>query len=250
MKYTKELLTETVLKSRAMTEVLHLLNLKQSGGNYSHISKTIKKLNIDTSHFLGQGWNKGKAPVNKHTVETFSSKVLILNGLRWNGSNIKEKLYEYGLKECKCEKCNITNMWNNETIVLELDHINGNHCDNRIENLRILCPNCHSQTPTYSSKNIRSTSNLTDEYFIKTENKNEVKIIKVRKKTIKCNYCNCGKRIDNRAKKCKVCDKINQRKVIRPELNEILKNVSEIGYCATGRKYGVSDNCIRKWIKK
>ena len=67
---------------------------------------------------------------------------------------IKGKLIREGLKENKCEICGLINEWNGKPLVLQLHHINGNHTDNRLENLQILCPNCHSQTDTYCGSNI------------------------------------------------------------------------------------------------
>lgn len=151
-KYTKELLEGVVAKSRAMSEVLRNLDLKQSGGNHSYISSRIRMYNISTEHFLGQGWNKGKQPTNKYTRELFVEHVLRLNGKGWNSHHIKLKLFEFGLKEEKCEECGQEARWNDMKLGMQLDHINGNNRDNRIENLRILCPNCHSQTKTYCGK--------------------------------------------------------------------------------------------------
>jgi|LakMenEpi03Aug12_release.lakeMendotaPanAssembly.Ray.scaffolds.fasta_scaffold443109_2 hypothetical protein len=74
-------------------------------------------------------------------------------------AKLKKRLYEAGLKEEKCEECNLESTWNGKPITLHLDHINGISTDHRLENLRILCPNCHSQTDTYSGKNRVSSEN-------------------------------------------------------------------------------------------
>lgn len=154
-KYTKEVLEPIVRDSISMREVLLKLNLKVTGGNRSHITMRIKNAGISTEHFLGQGWSKGIAPPCAHTKETFTKEVLCKDGKGWKGSGIKLKLYEYNLKEEFCEICGQGPNWNGKKLTLQLDHINGDHFDNSIDNLRIVCPNCHTQTETFGTKNIR-----------------------------------------------------------------------------------------------
>jgi len=152
MKYTKEKLELIVAESRAISEVLRKLGLKQSGGNHTHISKKIKVYELNTSHFLGQHWNRGKKTHNTYSKEEFIKNVLALDGPGWISHTIKLKLFEFGLKEKKCENCSQGEIWNKMELKFHLEHKNGNHNDNRLENLKILCPNCHSQTPTYAAK--------------------------------------------------------------------------------------------------
>ena len=104
--------------------------------------------------------------------------------------------------------------------------------------MRILCPNCHSQTDTYCKSSIIS-------------NKSELKKEKYSNKDIQKDkkYCKCGVEIKRKSNSCKDCHIISLRKVERPSLDVLLKDIKEIGYKGTGRKYGVSDNSIRKWIK-
>lgn len=153
IKYTKELLEPIVIESTSIREVLIKLGLKYSGGNHTHISKKIKEFNIDTTHFLGKGWCKGKQSHKRYTKNSFINEVLILDSnKKLRTSFIKEKLFEFNLKERICEECGQDEFWNNKKLILQLDHINGNSKDNRLINLKILCPNCHSQTPTFSGK--------------------------------------------------------------------------------------------------
>jgi Zn finger protein HypA/HybF involved in hydrogenase expression len=150
-KYTKEILKPIVEKNISIAGVLKDLNLKNTGGNYSHIKKCIKNAEISMDHFLGQSHSKGKQGYNKHTKESFIEKVL-KEGTGWRNQAIKEKLLEFNLKEDKCEVCGQSSLWNGKKLSLQIDHINGIFNDNRFENLRIICPNCHSQTDTFSSK--------------------------------------------------------------------------------------------------
>jgi len=151
-KYTKEFLEPIVEKCYTVSAVMRILGVRLSGGTHSLISKRIKEYEIDTSHFLGQRHNTGKPSMYKHTKESFTKEVLCVDGKRWNSHAIKLRLFEYEMKENICEGCKQCPTWNGAELKMQLEHINGNHEDNRIENLKILCPNCHSQTSTFCRK--------------------------------------------------------------------------------------------------
>ena len=138
-KYNKEELEEAVKNSLSIAEVLRHLNIIPAGGNYFTIKRYIKLWNINTSHFTGQLWNKGK-----HAI--------------CNPAKPLQEILKEGVKEAKCECCNLSK-WQNKSIPLELHHINGIHSDNRLENLQLLCPNCHALTDSYRGKNIKKSVN-------------------------------------------------------------------------------------------
>jgi hypothetical protein len=147
--YSEQELREAVKTSTSIRQVLEKLNIVPAGGNYQTTNRRIEKLNINTKHFTGQAWNKGKVIGPKRDIKEYlSNEFPILS------HKLKNRLLSEGLKEHKCECCGITE-WNEKPAPIELDHINGNHHDNRLENLRILCPNCHAQTDTYRGKNIK-----------------------------------------------------------------------------------------------
>lgn len=157
--------------------------------------------------------------------------------------------------EC-CEKCG----WSEKNlftgnIPIELEHIDGNFKNNKIENLLLLCPNCHSLTKTYKGANLGNGRDRGGYYKKKQEEKKQ-KLIKNKKyypkiKTKKIYFCSCGNiKSSKDANQCKGCSYLNQRKTERPPINILIQSIEKIGYTATGKKYGVSDNTVRKWIKK
>lgn len=152
-KYTKEQFIEAVKNSRSQRECVRLLGQNpNAGGIYYGIKAAIADLDLDTSHWTGQGWNKGDhfglAKRNRIPL----ADVLVEDSDYLNTTNLKNRLYKEGLKERKCEICDLVE-WQGRPAPLALDHINGVRTDNRIENLRILCYNCHGQTDTWCSKN-------------------------------------------------------------------------------------------------
>jgi len=154
-KYTKEILEEAVKDVRSYRQLILKFGLKYpSGGAHSHFKKLITKYQIDTSHFLGQGYMKGKHSPYKHTKESFFEKVLCKDGLLWGGDAIKKKLFSLDVKERRCESCWM-HEWLDKEIPLELHHLNGDRRDNRIENLQVICPNCHSITDNHGVRNIK-----------------------------------------------------------------------------------------------
>jgi Zn finger protein HypA/HybF involved in hydrogenase expression len=145
--YSEQELCEAVKTSTSIRQVLEKLDIVPAGGNYQTTNRRIQKLNIDISHFTGQAWNKGKTIGPKRPIEEYLKENSVVQSFK-----LKCRLISEGLKEHKCECCGITE-WNGNPAPIELDHINGNHNDNRLENLCILCPNCHTQTDTYRGKN-------------------------------------------------------------------------------------------------
>ena len=107
----------------------------------------IRRQELDTSHFLGQGSTKGKTFTRRPLIE-----YLTKNSYSIHSSKLRERLIKEGLKDRCCEECSITE-WRGQPAPLQLDHVNGDNTDNRLENLRILCAMCHALTPTHSGKN-------------------------------------------------------------------------------------------------
>lgn len=153
-KYTKEQLEIIVAESTSLRQVLNKLNLKEAGGNYANIKARLDKFEIDYSHFTGKAWNKGKSWVKTSIEERLIEDSNYSTGLPYSTSKLKNRLIKENIKEHKCENCNLTE-WLFEKINLEIHHINGVSNDNRLENLQLLCPNCHSLTNNYRGKNIR-----------------------------------------------------------------------------------------------
>ena len=139
-----------VHQSSSIRQVLNLLGLKEAGGNYTQISKYIKEFGLSTKHFKGKAWNKGLKGIGKPRI--LLEDILIQESF-FQSFKLKKRLFLAGLKEPRCEECGWAEMSEDGRIPLELDHINGNSRDNRLENLRVLCPNCHSLKPTHRGRN-------------------------------------------------------------------------------------------------
>lgn len=149
--WTIEELKYAVNKSKSVRQVLIELKLIPAGGNYKQIQKAIKLNCISTEHFLGQRSNSGKDHVGG-TVPIPLKDILVL-GSNFQSFKLKKRLFKEKFKEQKCEECGWAKVSEDGRIPLELDHINGVTTDNRIENLRVLCPNCHSLKATHRGKN-------------------------------------------------------------------------------------------------
>lgn len=149
-KWTEKQLVEAVKKSRSVRQVIYALGLIPAGGNYVQIQNRISQLNLSTSHFLGMGWSKGM-PFARKAPKTLE-KILVKNS-SYQSFKLKKRLFGAEIKKKECEECGWKKVSEDGRIPLELDHINGDRNDNRLENLRVLCPNCHSLKPTHRGRN-------------------------------------------------------------------------------------------------
>lgn len=145
-KYTFEQLTEAVRISTSMRQVLVRLNVAPYGGNYDVLRGKLKALRLDTSHFVGRAWSRNRQLPPRTPLERYLDGTQPVQSYK-----LKNRLLKAGVLEPRCDACRL-HVWLGQPIPLELDHINGNNTDNRLENLRLLCPNCHALTPTYRSK--------------------------------------------------------------------------------------------------
>lgn len=150
--WTELQLKIAVESSTSVRQVLTKLNLVEAGGNYTHINHAIKDYGFNTEHFTGKGWSKGLKGIGKPFIPLVN---ILTKNNRFQSHKLKKRLFSEGLKEPICEECGWAKQSIDGRIPVELDHINGDKLDNRIENLRILCPNCHSLKPTHRGLNRR-----------------------------------------------------------------------------------------------
>ena len=150
-KWNEQQLSNAIKTSTSYRQVLNKIGLRQAGGNYQQIKKYIQEYEFDISHFTGKLWNKGLKGIGKPRIPL---KDILVENSNYQSFKLKKRLFIAGLKSEKCEECNWATRSINGYLPLELDHINGNHMDNRLENLRVLCPNCHSLKPNHRGRNI------------------------------------------------------------------------------------------------
>lgn len=220
---------ETIVKkSKSKAQVIRELGGKgNEGGWYRTVNNYIRRWDIDISHFTGQGWNLGqKFDLTKFT-KIPTKDILVKNSPYNNTSSLKKRLIKEKLLIYKCSECKNNGTWLGKKISLHLDHINGISNDNRIENLRILCPNCHAATPTYCNKKNKK-DNSSDQ--LRNANNSLVSV-------------------PPKDKNWRKKPKPNQRKVDRPSKEKLVKELKASNFSAVGREYGVSDNAVRKWFK-
>lgn len=206
-KYNDEQLKEAVKSSVSLRETALKLGLcGRGGGSFWSIKRNIKRLKLDTTHFLGRAWMKGRVP--NWSVKPLND-YLSIDGKHISNQQLKKRLIASGLKKDQCEICGQLPIWNNKPLVLQLDHINGNSSDNRLVNLRVVCPHCHSQTSTFCGRRFKLQ---TDSSWRKRP-------------------------------------RPNQRKAERPTLDALRDLLVSHNWVSIGRMYGVSDNAVRKWAK-
>ncbi|MFA5933203.1 MAG: HNH endonuclease signature motif containing protein [Microgenomates group bacterium] len=152
-KWTELELKGAVIQSRSIRNVLIILGLKPAGGNYKQIKKHLINLKINVDHFTGKGWNKGFS--GRYLPRIPLKNILVANS-DFQSYKLKRRLFQTNLKKEECEECGWAECSIDGRIPLELDHINGISQDNRLENLRILCPNCHSLKTTHRGRNRKS----------------------------------------------------------------------------------------------
>ncbi len=146
-RWEKKNLEKAIKNSQCKSDILRSLNISIKSGNFQTLDRYCKKYCIDISHL------KYKQDRGNKFHEIKSNNELFVENSDSIGKTIKERILKHNLIEYKCECCGNNGEWMNKKISLQLDHINGINDDNRLENLRFLCPNCHSQTKTYSAKN-------------------------------------------------------------------------------------------------
>lgn len=248
-RYTDLDLIKAINECTSIAQTLRQLGLKDCGSNYKTINRKIKKLGIDTSHFLGQAHLRGKS----HSwTPKYDLEEIMQSNSDYSSSRLKDRLIKEGVFEHRCNKCG-RQEWLGRPIPLEIEHINGISTDNRKNNLELLCPNCHAFTSTYRGKNIgRVTETGRREPLKKvcpTGRKGSSPFSATTEKSKQ--QCKCGKEISRKSKLglCQRCYHISTRKIERPDKDKLLSEIREFGFCGVARKYGVSDNAIRKWVK-
>ena len=151
MRYTKEQFIQAVQDSKSYAEVCRQIGLSPKGGNLNTIKKKIILWGLDSSHFTGALWSKGKTFIEDTRIRKTVIQSILKPNSGWSTHAVKQKLLKEGLKEHKCENCGLEE-WLGQPIPIQLHHINGIRDDHTFENLQILCPNCHAQTDNYCGK--------------------------------------------------------------------------------------------------
>lgn len=247
---SKEKLERLVKESKTYSEIVRKLKLTLCSGNHRTIKNYIKKFDIDDSHLLGQAWRKG-LPRPEYLIHDIPLEDLLKEGtIVYSG--FKNRLIKAGYFESKCYSCHLKE-WLGKTIPVQLHHINGDKYDNRIENLTLLCPNCHTFTPNYGGKNIRykkENRSISKEELVELYKTMSLLDIHKEKNIPFKLLCKLKKEynIKTNIKRVVEMSRIEKRK-FNPSKEELEKLVNTMPTTKVSKIFGVSDKAIDKRCK-
>lgn len=268
--YTKEDIQKIVKESTSISEVLRKVHVSDRGGNHQRLKKYLSENNIDNTTLVGRKICR----VNRLGIPKKRLSQVLVKHSTGNSNSLRNRLLANGIKTWVCEKCG-NSVYDGEPIPLELHHVNGDHFDNRLENLLLLCPICHSKTSNFRGKNNQYDKVLSDIakknsegklekllekeslekqiYTLKKIERGEITLTKQNKTKIK-QYCECcGKEITKRGRK-KYCSTECAKKMLkRNEYNKeklIGDSKTVHSMIEFGNLYKISDNAIKKHLKQ
>jgi hypothetical protein len=229
--YSEEEAREAIARSKSYAEALRWMGMCASGGGTATLRQWAERWGISTKHFDPYANQRGH-----RTRKRVPLVEVMIEDSTFNRGHLKRRLYEEGLKERKCELCGQGEIWRGRRMSLILDHVNGKGRDHRLENLRIVCPNCAATLDTHCGR-------------------------KLRLEPILCARCGrefppryaaqrfCSRECGQRAEKPgSHRPRPETRKVPRPTYEQLKEDLAHMSWLAVGRKYGVSDNAVRKWM--
>lgn len=220
---SNEQMIQTVREANCIKDVLKRLGMAQSGGNYKTIKRCIERYGLDTSHFSKLGFQPG----HNCATKLLDEEVFVING-NYNRFKLKTRILKDHLLPEICSRCGILE-WQGEKLSLHLDHINGIRNDNRLENLRFLCPNCHSLTETYCGKANKLPPKTCINCGVELNHRNGA---------MRCHKCynsyRCGK----------------NTKIVWPTLETLVAMINVSSYEEVSKTLGVSSNAIRKHFRR
>jgi hypothetical protein len=226
-RYSESEAREAVSASISFSEALRRLGMRPAGGNHMTLKKYVGIWGISTAHF-----DPAAARVPRRRAVPLEA-VLVAHST-YSRRSLKKRLYAEGLKQRTCELCGQGEEWHGRRMALIIDHINGVATDNRLENLQIVCPNCAATLETHCGRNVLLSREclICRESFQPTDRRQR-----------HCSRSCSGRTEPHRLRA------LAARTVERPPYDQLMRELAETSWSAVGRKYGVSDNAVRKWVR-
>jgi hypothetical protein len=227
-RYSEAEARAAISESYSWAEALRKLDMCPTGGGHAILKKYAALWGISPEHFDPNRAKRACGMQRRIPLEE-----ILVSGSSYSRGSLKRRLYAEGIKERQCEICGQGELWRGRRMSLILDHVNGIRDDNRVENLQIVCPNCAATLSTHCGRNVpheRECRHCGESFQPRTSNGY---------------YCSisCSKK----GKGLGVA-RPDLRKVQRPPIDQLRAELSRMSFCAVGRKYGVSDNAVRKWL--
>lgn len=218
--FTREQIEDAAQSSSTKTEMMQALKIKQGGGGYQALDFWCRKYDVtpptmswEAASKRGRGTGKG--------FKRMPDEEWFVNGIRRQGPDTRKRLIRNGVPD-ECSICGIGPEWNGKSLTLQIDHIDGDRWNNLSDNVRILCPNCHTQTDTYANTGAEKRRH----------------------------YCECGAEIRKESTVCQPCARKASRKIEWPEIREVVDGVKSSNFSRYAASIGVTDNAVRAYMRK
>lgn len=222
--------SQAIANGLCWSDALRALGYRPVGHNIRTLQRWAKVWSISTEHF-----DPNAARRRTKGMRAVPLEQILVEGSTYSRGHLKRRLYDEGVKERRCEMCGQGEDWHGRRMSLILDHVNGRAQDHRLENLRIVCPNCAATLDTHCGRNLVLIGSCVrcGSAFLASHKRQR--------------HCSrrCGAFSDARA-----VARVASRKVTRPPYTKLTAEIESSSYLAVGRRYGVSDNAIRKWVRQ